>query len=235
MAVAALLAVSLLAATPAAQPIPVQAPAAAGAAASPGDSDAGDDDAPAGAPTDDYGFVAWCYGALSEYLSIYDLVKPDLKDIDKMFGSPVQEDEPYKADVAGERVALRRFGAAIEAAERASLKPIAAEGAADIQAGRTIWAAAKLEPRRRLADAWLFWGVPKRCETTATALKARSVLLGQVWAKGAPSAIEQADAEPAPSLGDTQGAGLEVSAPSAAPRGPPPTPPRAGAVLIDAN
>src|SRR5262249_47478016 len=36
---------------------------------------------PPGAPTDDYQLTAWCYGALKEYLDIYERVKPDLVDI----------------------------------------------------------------------------------------------------------------------------------------------------------
>jgi hypothetical protein len=241
MALAALIAFSLLAAEPAAQPPAAPHAAHAPAKAGPhavaqavseavGDDDAGD--IPPGAPTDDYGFVAWCYGALGQYLAIYDVVKPDLKDIDKMFGTSVQEDEPYTADVAAERLALKRFGAAIDAAERASAKPIAADGASDILAGRSIWAAAQRQPHRKLADAWLFWGIPKRCETTAKTLKARSALLGQALAAGAPSAIALAGPALTPTLNEHA---MDAPAPPAPPKpqGPPPTPPRAGAVLID--
>ena len=80
----------------------------------------GGQDIPRGTPTDDYGFVAWCYGALDESIGIYETVKPDLKAIDVLFGSPVQEDVPYEHDVAGERLALKRFQAALVAAEKAS-------------------------------------------------------------------------------------------------------------------
>jgi hypothetical protein len=246
MVPATLIALALMAAGPAADPAPAPAPAVhaplkgphavAAAVSESGDDDAGD--IPPGAPTDDYGFVAWCYGALGEYLTIYQQVIPDLKDIDKLFGTSVQEDEPYSADVAAERVALKRFGAALDAAERASPTPIATQGAASIQAGRGIWSAAKLQPHRKLADAWLFWGIPKRCETAAKALKARSIGHGQTLAAVSPSAIELAAAEPAPGLDDRQAKALEAaSAPPApvVPAGPPPAPRRAGAVLIDAK
>lgn len=247
MVPAALIALSLLAAEPAAQP-PAASPAAhaplragphavAAAVSESADADADAGDIPPGAPTDDYGFVAWCYGALGEYLTIYDQVVPDLKDIDKMFGTSVQEDMPYTADVAAERVALKRFGSAIEAAERVSATPIATDGAADIQAGRGIWAAAKLQTRRKLADAWLFWGIPKRCETTARALKAHSATHGQAAAPSGPSAIELAAAEPAPTIDDRQAKALAAASPppTQAPAGPPPPPRRAGAVLIDSK
>jgi hypothetical protein len=128
------------------------------------------EDVPMGAPSDDYGFVSWCYGALDEYLAIYPKVLPDLKDIDKAFGSPVQEDVPYAKDVALEHKALDRFAAAMQAAQKASSQPIADQGQAAVAQGRGIWSKVEALPSRQLADAWLFWGVPVRCETTAKAL-----------------------------------------------------------------
>jgi hypothetical protein len=237
MVPALLTALSLLANGPAAAsppaaeaPAPRHGPRAVAAAVAETGVPTDDGDIPIGAPTDDYGFVSWCYGALDEYLSIYDVVIPDLKAIDQMFGTSVQEDQPYTSDVAAARVALKRFGAAIELAERASPTPIAAQGAADIQAGRRIWAQARQQPHRKLADAWLFWGVPRRCESAAKAIKthaAESRLQTQVG----PSAIELAAAEPAPTMAPAP------AAPPPAPRPAPPAgpPPRAGAVLIDGH
>ena len=198
MPLAALLALTVLAAQPVDGPIataaptaaptpPVAAPPTAGPASSPGDMTAADEDGvPPGAPTDDYLFVAWCYGATDEYLDIYERVKPDLKAIDKLFGSPVKEAEPYQSDVADEHKALKRFAVAITAAEKASVHPIGEQGAAAMEQGRSIWRAAELQPSRKLADAWLFWGIPNRCEKTAAALKSRSILMGQALAKDAP-------------------------------------------------
>jgi hypothetical protein len=144
------------------------------------DADADDDnDIPANAPKDDYGFVGWCYGALDEYLSIYEQVKPDLKDIDKLFGSPVVEDEPYSQDIAEDRKALKRFGLALHAAQVASLQPIGDQGSDAIQGGRAMWSMAKMQPHRRLADAWLFWGLPPRCDRAAKRLTTRAALMGQ--------------------------------------------------------
>src|SRR5580698_1123044 len=65
---------------------------------------------PPGAPTDSYQLSAWCYGALDEYLTIYDRVKPDLRDIDHMFGTTVVEDSPYQSDMAAARVELKMIG-----------------------------------------------------------------------------------------------------------------------------
>ena len=207
MPLAALLALTVLAAHPArtAPPRPTVPPATstpptsapatstapnappAVAAPAPADTTAADDDGvPPGAPTNDYLFVAWCYGATDEYLDIYERVKPDLRAIDKLFGSSVKEAEPYQSDVADEHKALKRFAAAITAAEKASVRPIGEQGAEAMNQGRQIWRAAELQPSRKLADAWLFWGIPNRCEKTAAALAARSVLMGQALAKDAP-------------------------------------------------
>ncbi len=176
MSLALLMAVSILQAdaSAAAQPPPPAAATAtqqqpADAVAPPG-SNAGED-VPVGAPSDDYGFVSWCYGALDEYLVIYPKVLPDLKDIDKTVGSPIQEDVPYAKDVELEHKALDRFQAAMQAAQKAD-PSIAALGQAYVTQGRGIWANVEALPSRQLADAWLFWGVPVRCETTAKTLKA---------------------------------------------------------------
>jgi hypothetical protein len=199
MPLASLLALSLMAA-PAPDTIVTTAPPAVTAPPPRADpapaATASDDGIPPGAPTDDYGLVAWCYGALAEYLNIYDDIKPDLKAIDKMFGSPVVEAEPYHEDMAAARVAEKRFAAAMEAAEKASPDPIAQHGADSMDKGRSIWSVVRLKTRRNLVDAWLFWGVPDRCETTARSLKVRSTLLGQALASSAPSA--EAPSKPAP-------------------------------------
>ena len=221
MPLAALLALSLFAAEPA-QAIPAQ-PAPQAAVASQADtaaanSDQADmaddgDDVPTNAPKGDFQFVAWCYGALDEYLDIYEQVKPDLKAIDKLFGTPVVEAEPYSADIAEDRKALKRFAASLQTAERASLQPVAEQRAAAIQSGRDVWAVARLEPNRRLADAWLFWGLPPRCDRAASRLKARATLLGQAVAIDPPKVDAPASGE------STQ---PPVAAPDATPSAPKP-------------
>lgn len=174
MSLALLMALSILQAD---APAAVEPPApAASTAAEPQPADAyapsgisPTEDVPPGAPTDDYGFVSWCYGATDEYLAIYTKVLPDLKDIDQLVGSPVKEDVPYAQDVALEHKALDRFGHAMQAAEKAD-PSIADQGKTDVAQGRSFWANVEAGPSRQLADAWLFWGIPVRCETTAKTL-----------------------------------------------------------------
>ena len=134
---------------------------------------------PAGAPSEPYQLTGWCYGALAEYLEIYDVVKPDLVAIDKMFGTPVKEAEPYQSDVAAYRDELKIFASAIEATERASPQVISSQGAVAIRAGQAIWRPAEARTRRELARAWLSWGMPDQCDTNAKALLAKSTVLGK--------------------------------------------------------
>ena len=134
---------------------------------------------PSGAPSEPYQLTGWCYGALAEYLEIYDVVKPDLVAIDKMFGTPVKEAEPYQSDVAAYRDELKIFASAIEATERASPQVISSQGAVAIRAGQAIWRPAEARTRRELARAWLSWGMPDQCDTNARALLAKSTVLGK--------------------------------------------------------
>jgi hypothetical protein len=117
---------------------------------------------------------------MSEYLDIYDRVKPDLRDIDKKFGSSVQnEKEPYSADMAAAHDELKVLAGAVTAAEKASPSSISQQGAAAVKLGRSIWSPAEDKTRRELARAWLSWAMPDRCDTTARTLTAKSALLGQ--------------------------------------------------------
>ena len=162
---------------------------------------------PPGAPTGEYELSAWCYGALSEYLDIYQRVKPDLKDIDRMFGTSVKnEAEPYSADMAAARQELKVLSGAVEAAEKASPTPIAPRGALAVKLGQSIWAPAELKTRRELARAWLSWGMPDKCDTNARALTANSALLGQALKYNNPQsdtpATPPASDAPAPPASD---------------------------------
>jgi hypothetical protein len=135
---------------------------------------------PSGAPTEPFRLAAWCYGAMDEYLAVYDRVKPDLIAIDKTFGSTVKnEKEPYAADMAAARQELKVLADAVAAAQKASASPLAQEGEQATALGRSIWAPAEAHSSRELARAWLSWALPDRCATNARDLSARSALLGK--------------------------------------------------------
>jgi hypothetical protein len=115
---------------------------------------------PPGAPTDSYELAAWCYGALNEYLVIYERVIPDLKDMDRMFGTSVVEDKPYRADMAAAHVELKVIADAVTDAEKASPEAIAPRGLSALHQGQSIWSVVEAKSERELARAWMLWAPP---------------------------------------------------------------------------
>jgi hypothetical protein len=144
---------------------------------------------PSNAPKEPYELAAWCYGALDQYLYIYENIIPELQAIDRQFGSSVKnEARPYSSDMAAAHEELKVIAASVESAERASPRVISNQGAAAVVQGRSIWTPAEQHTRRELARAWLSWALPDRCDSNARELKAKSDLLGQALKYNAPSA-----------------------------------------------
>jgi len=193
---------------------------------------------PPGAPTDEYELSAWCYGALSEYLFVYDKVKPDLVAINKLFGDPVKEDEPYQSDIAAARKELKLIGDAVTLAEKASPRAIAPQGAEAVRMGRSIWSVAETKTSRELARAWLTWGLPDRCDSVSRQLAAKSLLLGKALSYNqgqaapaeddagasalSPTSAPTADAAPQPQPQPQPPPAAEPAPPPAAIAKPPP-------------
>jgi hypothetical protein len=137
---------------------------------------------PAGVPHDDYQLVAWCYGMLRGYLDLHDEVMPEVTRIETAFRPPgrkLSDDLKVYADMqkAG-KAQLKQFQAALTAAEKASLKPINTVGAAAVAKGHSVWEAGPNVTKARMAQEWMSWALPARCETTAKTLKDRATLLG---------------------------------------------------------
>lgn len=160
---------------------------------------------PAGAPKDDYGLVAWCYGALSGYLDLKPQVMPEVTRIETAFRAPgrtLEEDLQVYADMEqlGRRD-LALFAQAMEAAEKASMRPINARGAEAMKKGRSAWAAAPNLPPARLAQEWMSWSLPARCEPTAARLAEKARLLGATFDAEAAvtEPVPAAESEPDPS------------------------------------
>jgi hypothetical protein len=158
---------------------------------------------PPGAPSESYELAAWCYGALDEYLQVYQKVIPDLKAIDREFGTDVKEAAPYHTDMAAAKVELKVIGDSVTDAEKASATPIAERGVAAMNDGRHIWSVAEAKPRRELARAWMMWALPDRCDGNARELAQRSVLMGATLrynqgGEAAPGGQATAPPQPAP-------------------------------------
>jgi hypothetical protein len=142
---------------------------------------------PAGAPSDDFGLVAWCHGALTGHMDLYSAVKPEL---DKLSDDPTRETLDQQQMAAG-REYLDLYSRALNAAERASPQGLAARGEAARKQGSGIWgpAANATDPKTRMWS-WLMWELPGRCETAARRLEEQATL--------AAPALRGAEPEPAP-------------------------------------
>ncbi len=156
---------------------------------------------PAGAPHDDYQFVAWCYGSLRGYLDLHDQVMPEVTRIESTYRPPgrkLSDDLKVYADMQKEgRAQLKAFQAALTAAEKASLRPINTVGAAAVQQGRSVWKAGPDVTKARMAQEWMSWALPAKCETTAKALEARASLLGASFKANAEPEAETPPPAPA--------------------------------------
>jgi hypothetical protein len=135
-----------------------------------------------GAPKDDYQFVAWCYGSLRAYVDLHDQVMPEVTRIESTYRRPgrkLSDDLKVYDDLQKISLAqLKLYQDALTAAEKASMRPINTIGAAAVQQGRAVWAPGPGVTQARLAQDWMSWAPPAKCEPTAKALEARSNLLG---------------------------------------------------------
>lgn len=181
MAIAPILALALLAAEPAASnakmgvalPAPGQGPQATKLDASLVEKEP----LPPGAPADDYGLVAWCYGALQGHMALFEKVKPDLNAL---------EDPNPKATAAADaemleagRQYLELYSRALKAAEKGDPKVVLVPASASMAQGRSIWDKAETaEPKTRMWS-WVMWVLPGRCEYSAERLYEKSMLAGQ--------------------------------------------------------
>jgi hypothetical protein len=150
------------------------------------------------APTDDYGYVSWCYGALGGYLDLYDKVMPEVTRIEKAFPGPDGVEASLKTypEMRNQaRLDLKTFTGAITAAEKASPRPISEYGRAAINKGRSVWAGSDTVNKARLAQVWMSWSPPGDCETRAKTLEKRSNVLGKALIYNAAPAAET---KPAP-------------------------------------
>lgn len=133
-------------------------------------------------PADEYGYVAWCYGALGGYASLYDRVMPEVTRIEKAFPGPdgVQAAlKTYPELRTQAQKDLKVLSSAITAAEKASPRPISEYGGAQVKRGAAIWQGADSVSKARLAQMWMSWSPPSDCERRAKTLETKSSILGK--------------------------------------------------------
>jgi hypothetical protein len=179
-------------------------------------------------PADEYGYVAWCYGALGGYANLYDRVMPEVTRIEKAFPGPdgvAASLKTYPELRSQAQKDLKAFASAITAAEKASPRPISEYGGAQIKRGSAIWQGADSVDKARLAQMWMSWSPPGDCEKRAKTLELKSSILGKALSynnaaatkptpkrRNAPAPVAETAAPPAPAP--------ETPAPGPKPRRP---------------
>ncbi|MDB5438936.1 MAG: hypothetical protein JWM33_1363 [Caulobacteraceae bacterium] len=150
------------------------------------------------APSDDYGYVAFCYGAESGYLKLYDQVMPEVERIERTFpgATPIDQALAEYPQLRSESQAhLTAYAAALTAAEKASPQAIAPRGLQVIRQGRSTWDGAASATVAQTAQAWMGWAAPEDCADRATALADRSRLQSAVLQSGASQSAGQGAVE----------------------------------------
>lgn len=186
-------------------------------------------------PADEYGYVAWCYGALGGYASLYDQVMPEVTRIEKAFPGPDGVEaslKTYPELRAQAQKDLKIFASAITAAEKASPRPISAYGGAQVKRGAAIWQGASSVDKARLAQMWMSWSPPGDCEKRAKTLEMKSSILGRALNFNAASATTPAPASATP---DPVTAPPESPAPAAPPAEAPVAAPASTPAVAEAS
>lgn len=184
-------------------------------------------------PSDEYGYIAWCYGALGGYIELYDRVMPEVTRIEKAFPGPdgaAAALKEYPAMRTQARSDLKIYASAITATEKASPRPISEYGAAAMKKGRSIWGGSETVDKARLAQVWMSWSPPGDCETRAKALEKKSNLFGQALNYNVKSAVP---AQPVPQA-ETP-APEPAPPPAEEPAAPPPAPTEAPAAKVEVS
>ena len=206
----------------------------------------------AGAPTDDYGFVAWCRGALAGHMALYEQVLPEVarvreaKAAHEVEGKTPAETTKIRARLAKEaardeeldreqmkagRDYLALYDKALHAAEEAGAPH--RRGETLTGEGYRIWSAARAAPDGVRLYSYMMWELPGRCETSAKTLADQSSLLGAAFrsAEAEPKAEPPAEPEAKPDAAPTADAPKADAAPApeapAAPPADPAAPPAA--------
>lgn len=137
----------------------------------------GEDPFPSGAPTDDYGFMGWCYGALAGHMALYTKVLPSVRSIEAAFPDSSRPIDEVMADytaqhVEGDRL-LRSWDRALSVLETTG-RTHGLKRTAVVAKGREVWRGSDAADARQLAQLWMSWGLPGRCSSTAERLAPRA-------------------------------------------------------------
>ena len=130
----------------------------------------GEEPFPSGAPTDDYGFMAWCYGALAGHIALYDRVLPEVRRIEGEFpdaGTSLDKVmDGYKIQHERGQKILAIYDKALNI-EEASGRTHGVDRTTAVTKGREAWRGSDTAEARQLAQLWMSWALPDRCQSTA--------------------------------------------------------------------
>lgn len=150
-------------------------------------------------PTGNYEYVAWCYGMLSQYMALHPVVMPEVTRIETTFrapGSNLAADLKVYQDL---QLAARRnrlkLELALSAAEGSGQADASRRGLA-VARGRNAWPNLTTVGRRTMAQAWMSWTLPARCDKVADQLLDRTADLRRSAARPE-GAVSVASAHPA--------------------------------------
>lgn len=149
-------------------------------------------------PADDYGYVAWCRGMLGQYIDLHSAVLPEVTRIETAYrapGSSLAADLKVYADLqtAARRHRLK-LDLALGAAEATGQADASARAAA-IARGRAAWPTLEAVGARTLAQAWMSWTLPAKCDKIADRLQARAATFAR---SAPPPRVQVAAAEQPP-------------------------------------
>ncbi len=198
-------------------------------------------DTPSGAPSDDFGFVNWCKGALTGHMELHAQVAPELARVEaekaaaqdaKLTGAALATAKAKRRTDAAEdtkidaaqalagRDYLALYTRAIAAAEKAGGEDLPRRADAAQEQGYRIWSAARAAPGRTKMWSWLMWELPARCETSAKKLESQSDLFGAAFKSQAAAAPAPDTPVAAPVDAAAPAAGADATPPPAAPSDP---------------
>lgn len=133
---------------------------------------------PAGAPSDDFGLVAWCHGSLTRWMELRDRSLPEVRRIEGLItrpGSSLEEDmRAYDELHVQAQNDLALFTRALRGSEAVSRRPLDESRTAAMTKGRAVWTGADELPAARLAQEWMSWTLPARCQQAAARLQQRA-------------------------------------------------------------
>jgi hypothetical protein len=129
-----------------------------------------DSGTPRGAPAEDYDFVAWCHGALTGHMALYQQVKPELVSIEQP-GEVAVDEKNDRLQMAAGREYLALYARALNGVDHGKPGALLQRRKAAEAQGAAIWEPFKGVPARQQMWAWVGWDLPGRCETAAKALE----------------------------------------------------------------